>query len=106
MEEQQFLQEMEEKKETTLERQAKMREKAKVLRDKRESERQQLVSEKLEQQFRYCSATYRSPAVLLIIQSAQSDVDSLLLTHDVAHGDPVTRELMKQLKTAFLFSFL
>lgn len=52
-EEQQLLQEMEEKKETTLEKQAKMREKAKALRHKRESERQQLVSEKLEQQFRY-----------------------------------------------------
>uniref|UniRef100_A0A3B4FYH8 Cilia- and flagella-associated protein 53 n=1 Tax=Pundamilia nyererei TaxID=303518 RepID=A0A3B4FYH8_9CICH len=52
VEEQQFLQEMEEKKETTLEKEAKMREKAKALRHKRESERQQLVSEKLEQQFR------------------------------------------------------
>uniref|UniRef100_A0A3Q0SMA5 Cilia- and flagella-associated protein 53 n=1 Tax=Amphilophus citrinellus TaxID=61819 RepID=A0A3Q0SMA5_AMPCI len=52
VEEQQLLQEMEEKKEMTLERWAKMREKAKALRDKRESERQQLVSEKLQQQFR------------------------------------------------------
>lgn len=51
-EEQQLLQEVEEKKETTVERQAKMREKAKVLRERRESERQQLVSDKLDQLFR------------------------------------------------------
>ncbi|XP_040014048.1 cilia- and flagella-associated protein 53 [Xiphias gladius] len=51
-EEQQLLEEMEEKKETTVERQAKMREKAKILRERRESERRQLVSDKLEQLFR------------------------------------------------------
>ncbi|XP_044189079.1 cilia- and flagella-associated protein 53 [Thunnus albacares] len=51
-EEQQLLQEMEEKKETSVERQAKMRERAKTLRERREIERQQVVSEKLEQLFR------------------------------------------------------
>lgn len=51
-EEQQLLQELEEAKETTVERQAKMREKAKALRMRRESERQQLVSDKQEQLFR------------------------------------------------------
>lgn len=51
-EEQQLLQEMEEKKETSMERQAKMRERAKTLRDRRERDREQLVSDKLEQLFR------------------------------------------------------
>ncbi|MBN3301112.1 CFA53 protein, partial [Amia calva] len=47
-----YIQEMESKGETTLERQAKMRERAKFLREKRESERQKLVAEKLDLQFR------------------------------------------------------
>ncbi|KAM7368498.1 hypothetical protein PAMP_012837 [Pampus punctatissimus] len=51
-EEQQLLQEMEEERETSVERQAKMRERAKTLRKRREGERQQLVSDKLEQLFR------------------------------------------------------
>ncbi|KAI3361903.1 hypothetical protein L3Q82_002222 [Scortum barcoo] len=51
-EEQQLLQEMEEKMETSVERQAKMRERAKTLRERRERDRQQLVSDKLEQLFR------------------------------------------------------
>ncbi|XP_044029482.1 cilia- and flagella-associated protein 53 [Siniperca chuatsi] len=51
-EEQQLLQEMEEKVETSVERQAKMRERAKALRERRETDRQQLVSDKLEQLFR------------------------------------------------------
>ena len=42
--------------ETVLERQAKMREKARVLKERREMERQQVVEEKLAQQWRY--ATY------------------------------------------------
>ncbi|XP_023257031.1 cilia- and flagella-associated protein 53-like [Seriola lalandi dorsalis] len=50
-EQQQLLQELEEKKETTVERQNKMRERARLLRERRESERQQLVSHKLEQLF-------------------------------------------------------
>ncbi|KAJ0012794.1 hypothetical protein NQD34_017128, partial [Periophthalmus magnuspinnatus] len=50
-EEQQFLKEMEERRETTLDRQAKMRERAKVLRDIRETKRQEIVSEKMEQLF-------------------------------------------------------
>lgn len=50
-EEQQLLKETEEKRETALERQAKMRERAKTLRDIRESRRHQIVSEKLEQLF-------------------------------------------------------
>lgn len=44
--------EIEAKKETVLERQAKMRERAKTLREKRESERQRLVADKLDQLFR------------------------------------------------------
>ncbi|MEQ2162136.1 hypothetical protein GOODEAATRI_016700 [Goodea atripinnis] len=51
-EEKQLLQELEEMKETTVERLAKMRERAKVLKEKRESERIRLVSEKLDQLFR------------------------------------------------------
>uniref|UniRef100_A0A3Q3JB84 Trichohyalin-plectin-homology domain-containing protein n=1 Tax=Monopterus albus TaxID=43700 RepID=A0A3Q3JB84_MONAL len=47
-EEQQHLQELEDKKEAMVERQAKMREKAKALRGRRESEQQQLISDKLE----------------------------------------------------------
>jgi hypothetical protein len=38
--------------ETTLERQAKMRERAKMLKDQREQERLKLVQEKYDQQFR------------------------------------------------------
>lgn len=51
-EEKQYMKEIEEKKErTALEKHAKMRDRAKALRDKRETERQQLVSAKLEQLF-------------------------------------------------------
>jgi hypothetical protein len=51
-EEQQYLSEIGEKQETILERQAKMRERAKYLKEKRESERRALVEEKLEQKWR------------------------------------------------------
>ena len=44
--------EMASKEETVLERQARMREKAKSLRDKRETERLALVEEKLDQRWR------------------------------------------------------
>ncbi|KAM6984857.1 cilia- and flagella-associated protein 53 [Aplochiton taeniatus] len=50
-EEQELLSELESKKETVLERQAKMRERAKQLRERRECERQQVVQDKLEQLF-------------------------------------------------------
>ena len=43
---------MEESEETVIERQAKMRERAKFLKDKRESERLSVVQEKYDQQFR------------------------------------------------------
>ena len=43
---------MEDKRETVLERQARMRDRARTLRERRESERQQLVADKLDQQFR------------------------------------------------------
>ena len=52
MEEAQYIQEMEEKEETTIERQAKMRERARSLKEKRENERLQFVQEKYDQQFR------------------------------------------------------
>lgn len=52
-EEQQYIDEMEAKEETTLERQAKMRERAKFLKEKREQERLKLVDEKLDQRWRY-----------------------------------------------------
>uniref|UniRef100_A0A8C2ABL7 Cilia- and flagella-associated protein 53 n=1 Tax=Cyprinus carpio TaxID=7962 RepID=A0A8C2ABL7_CYPCA len=51
-EEREILREMEAKKETVLERQAKMLERAKTLRERRESERQRLAAEKLDQLFR------------------------------------------------------
>lgn len=51
-EEEQYLIEMEEKEETTLERQAKMRDRARVLKEKREQERLSFVQEKYDQQFR------------------------------------------------------
>ena len=47
------LEEMEDQKESELERQARMRHRTKTLRERRESERQQLVADKLDQQFRY-----------------------------------------------------
>ncbi len=53
MEDQQCLEEMAAKEETVLERQAKMRERAKHLKEKREAERLTLVQEKLEQQWRF-----------------------------------------------------
>ena len=52
-EEEQYLREMEQKEETTIERQAKMRERARSLKDRRESERLQFVQEKYDQQFRW-----------------------------------------------------
>ena len=58
-EEQQYIEEMEAKEETTLERQAKMRERAKFLKEKREQERLKLVQEKLDQRWRYVAALDR-----------------------------------------------
>lgn len=58
-EEQRYLREMEAGEETVLERQAKMRERAKFLKDKREEERLQFVQEKYDQQFRYGKKTIR-----------------------------------------------
>lgn len=55
-EEQRYLREMEAGEETVLERQAKMRERAKFLKDKREEERLNFVQEKYDQQFRYSSS--------------------------------------------------
>jgi RecB family exonuclease len=52
-EEQQYLEDMAASEETTIERQAKIRERAKALKEKREMERQAIVQQKLEQQFRY-----------------------------------------------------
>ena len=51
-EEQQYLEEMAASEETVLERQAKMRDRARQLKEKRELERQQLVETKLAQQWR------------------------------------------------------
>ena len=51
-EEEQYLSEMESRQETVLERQAKMRSRAKSLKEKRESERLMFVQNKLEQQWR------------------------------------------------------
>ena len=51
-EEQQYMSEMASKKETVLERQARMRERAKSLRDKRETERLKFVENKLDQRWR------------------------------------------------------
>ncbi|XP_076019756.1 cilia- and flagella-associated protein 53 [Genypterus blacodes] len=50
-EEMQLLEEIDAKKETSLERKAKMQERAKMLKERRETERQQLVSHKLDQLF-------------------------------------------------------
>ena len=51
-EEKQYIQEIARQIESPLERQAKMRERAKQLREKRESERLQFVQEKLDQRWR------------------------------------------------------
>ena len=53
-EEEQYLHEISSKQETVLERQAKMRERARTLRERRESERMALVEKKLDQRWR-CS---------------------------------------------------
>lgn len=52
MEESRYMEEMASKQETVIERQSKLRERAKHLKDKREAERLAFVNEKLEQQFR------------------------------------------------------
>ena len=57
-EEEQYIAEMEAKEETTIERQAKMRERAKYLKEKRENERLKLVQEKLDQRWRYFTFLY------------------------------------------------
>lgn len=59
-EERRYLREMEAGEETVLERQAKMRERAKFLKDKREEERLNFVQEKYDQQFRYSSIMHKS----------------------------------------------
>ena len=51
-EEDQYMSEMSTKQETVLERQAKMRERARMLREKRETERLALVEKKLDQRWR------------------------------------------------------
>ena len=51
-EEAKYLEEMEASQETMLERQAKMRERAKFLKEKREKERLEVVAEKLDQRWR------------------------------------------------------
>lgn len=51
-EEKEYLAAMEAAEETTLERQAKMRERARSLKEKREQERLQFVQDKYDQQFR------------------------------------------------------
>lgn len=58
------------KKETTLERQAKMRERAKQLKEKRESERQALAEMKLEQRWRDQCEEMRS----LLVKQNQDEV--------------------------------
>uniref|UniRef100_A0A8C2BHE8 Cilia- and flagella-associated protein 53 n=1 Tax=Cyprinus carpio TaxID=7962 RepID=A0A8C2BHE8_CYPCA len=62
-EERELFREMEAKKDTVLEKQAKMLERAKTLRDRRESERQRLVTEKLDQLFREQSEELRAVQV-------------------------------------------
>ena len=52
-EEEQYTTEMAGRQETALERQAKMRERAKMLRERREAERLALVEKKLDQRWRY-----------------------------------------------------
>ncbi|NP_001038595.2 cilia- and flagella-associated protein 53 [Danio rerio] len=59
-EELELFKEMEAKKETVLERQAKMHEGAKTLRERRESERQRVVADKLDQLFREQSEELRA----------------------------------------------
>ena len=56
-EEQQYLKDIAAKEETTLERQAKMRERAKVLKEQREAYRQEFVEQKLREQWRYIAKT-------------------------------------------------
>jgi len=51
-EEEQYMLEVEDKQETMLERQAKMRERAKFLKEKREKERLEFVEQKLDERWR------------------------------------------------------
>lgn len=52
-EEEGYMSEMASRQETVLERQARMRDRARVLREKREAERLALVDKKLDQRWRY-----------------------------------------------------
>lgn len=65
-----YMTEMEAKKETTIERQAKMRERAKQLKERRESERQALAEMKLEQRWRDQCEEMRS----LLVKRNQDEV--------------------------------
>lgn len=74
-----YLQEMADKEETVIERQAKMRERAKLLKEKREEERLSFVHDKLEQQFR-------------------DQCEELRSTMSKRHQDEVAAERMEQLR--------
>ncbi|XP_077988952.1 cilia- and flagella-associated protein 53-like [Glandiceps talaboti] len=78
-EEQQYVLEMEDRQETVIERQAKMRERAKFLKEKREAERLQIVAEKLDQRWR-------------------NECEELRATLSRRHQDEVCTERMKQLE--------
>lgn len=78
-EEQQYILEMDDKEETTIERQAKMREKAKSLREKREHERLQFVDKMLDKQWR-------------------EQCEELRSTLTKRHQDEVCAERMEQLR--------
>ncbi|XP_074650334.1 cilia- and flagella-associated protein 53-like [Tubulanus polymorphus] len=78
-EEQQYVEEMEAKEETVLERQARMRDRAKQLKDKRETERLKYVEDKCDQLFR-------------------NQCEELRSTLSRRHQDEVCAERMEQLK--------
>lgn len=78
-EEAEYLHEMASKEETVLERQAKMRDRARSLKEKREAERQAFVNEKLEQQFR-------------------DQCEELRSTQSKRHQDEVAVERLEQLR--------
>lgn len=97
-EEKQYLIEMDAKEETVLERQAKMREKAKALKEKRERERLNLVQEKLEQQWRdQCEELRSTLSKRQQDQVAAERLQQLEIKADMEAADKVEEQLFADL---------
>ncbi|KAI8789300.1 cilia- and flagella-associated protein 53-like [Biomphalaria glabrata] len=87
LEEANYLKEMDEQQETVIERQAKMRERAKFLKDKREAERLAFVQEKYDQQFKAQCEELRST-----LSKRHQDQVCLERLEQLRHKDEIAQE--------------